>query len=106
MTKHLEIKFEAFDPGAGYEYTASMYPGPGIYYNNRNTTLVYLVNGSAIVYSMCFPSSTLQPFLVDTAIPNAHADSDSIGITARDVKELIAIMTSKEAGIEYIKKCT
>jgi hypothetical protein len=105
MTKHLEIKFEAFDPGPGYEYTGNMYPGPGIYYNNRNTTLVYLVTEQAIVYSMCFPSSALQPFLVDIVTPNVHVDAVT-NITSKDIKDMIAIMSSRKASLEYIKKCT
>lgn len=102
----LNITLQEYDPGPSNEYVGISYPGVGFFFNNRQQNLVYLVLSSGagrVVYAICITPAELESMFKEE-LPNVHVNAASAGIPAKDLKDIIAIMTSKEAGLAYLRR--
>ncbi|MBM3272896.1 hypothetical protein FJY94_06565 [Candidatus Kaiserbacteria bacterium] len=70
MKKYVELRSD-FDPGQGGEYSASRYPGPGLYYLNRTQNTYFVHNGVVLSIFGHEPSSAQSVVGVPASIPES-----------------------------------
>lgn len=88
MATYIKLRAD-IDPGLGNEFNAAMYPGPGIYYLQRNQMTAWVHNG--MVMTAYGPP------------PAGDEMENSGGMTPDDVVKLMAVALHSAAAVEAVK---
>ena len=87
MNRTFLTKVTEFDPGAGLEYTATSYPGEGLYYNPRMRQIYTIAGG------FCYSAAAgWKPEEVAEQRPDI------------DIARILAVALHRDAAVEVVKK--
>lgn len=88
MATYIKLRTD-IDPGVGNEFNAVMYPGPGLYYMQRNQMTALVHNGMVV-------TAYGPPPAGDEMAPRG-------GMTPDDVVKLMAVALHSAAAVEAVK---
>lgn len=93
------IPLKDFDPGAGQEYQAALYPSTGLFRNPRTSTfiMVYSINGVRCAVSLGSGN-------VDVGAVDEQAAAAAGGITADLLLRAIAITRTPDQAQAYLSR--